>query len=149
MKDMWEKINDNIKIYLKEIIDKYNMKVAKINNLATALISKNFALVITLDRFDANVSYVLRAKNNELVILLCDNYFAERYDKDDRKNLIAGDGAEIYIKNSLSVINNGLINKWSDVLEGKYDWIDKFKKSRWYAVKRPNDIEREIISKYI
>lgn len=148
MENTWTKINDNIPQYVKKINKQYNMMCIKISPLKTAMIGKGFALIIGIDRFDASVSYVYKVRD-ELTVLLCDNYFAEKYDIDDRKDLLSENGAEASVINNLIVISNGLINKWNNVLSGENGWIADYKKSRWYAVGKMTPDEMRIIEKYI
>ncbi|ROR29180.1 hypothetical protein EDD66_103115 [Mobilisporobacter senegalensis] len=148
MENIWTKINDNIPGYMQKINKQYNMTCIKISPLKTAMIGEGFALIIAIDRFDANVSYVYKVKD-EFIVLLCDNYFAEKYDTDDRKDLLSEDGAETSVINNLIVISNGLISKWNNVLSGENEWIADYKKSRWYAVGKMTPDEMRIIEKYI
>ena len=112
MESIWTKINENMEVYLKDIIKCYNMKVVKISPLKTAMVKSDFALVISVDRFSADVSYLMRDKeDNKLKLLLCGNFFAEKFSSEDRKNLLKEDTAENMVINNLIVINNGLKNK--------------------------------------
>lgn len=148
MESIWTKINDNIPQYMDNICKKYKMKTVKISRLKTAIIGRDFALVLFIDRFDVDISYLYR-ENEKLVALLCDNYFAEKYDKQDRINLLTGTGAEILVINDLIIIANGMLNKWYYVLEGKKEWIDDFKKSKWFAYGSISKDEYRILEKYI
>lgn len=133
MENIWTKINENIEIYFKDIIKCYNMKVVKISPLKTAMVKSEFALIVSVDRFSADVSYLIREKeDNNLELLPCGNFFAEKFTSEDRRNLLQGDTAENMVINNLIVINNGLKNKWSDVLEGNVSWIADHEKSKWY-----------------
>ncbi|MBQ7065581.1 MAG: hypothetical protein IJN92_02060 [Lachnospiraceae bacterium] len=143
MENIWTKINDDLPLYMKYICDKYELVCTKISPLKTALIGKGFALIIAIDRFDAKVIYFYK-ENNEEKVFLCDNYFAEKYDSNDRINLLEEGECENIIRNNLIIIANGLMNKWENVLKGQTDWIDKYKKSKWFAVERllPEEVKR-------
>ena len=150
MESIWTKINENMEVYLKDIIKCYNMKVVKISPLKTAMVKSDFALVISVDRFSADVSYLMRDKeDNKLKLLLCGNFFAEKFSSEDRKNLLKEDTAENMVINNLIVINNGLKNKWSNVLEGNVSWIADYEKSKWYEKVSLNVEEENLLSQYI
>lgn len=149
MENMWTKINDDIPKYLKDIASQYNMKFVKVSSLKTALVGKDFIILIFIDRFSANVSYIMREDKSELVLFQCDNYFAERYDQEDRRNLVLENGAESLVVNNLIVINNGLISKWNNVLKGDIDWLEEYKKSEWFEKINLDQVEEEKLSQYI
>jgi hypothetical protein len=148
MENNWTKINDDISKYMDKINEQYKMKYVKISQLKTAIIGKGFALIIAIDRFDASVSYLSKS-DDKIMILLCDNYFAERYDENDRNGLLLGSGAEVSVINNLKIIDSGLSNKWREVLNGETDWLDNYNKSKWYAVGRLTPDEMKIIKEYI
>lgn len=144
MKNIWIKINEDLPIYMQHICIKYGLTCTKISLLKTALVGNGFALIIEIDRFDAKVSYLYKEKNR-VNVFLCDNYFAERYDSDDRINLLEEEGAENIIRNNIIIIANGLLNKWGNVLEGQREWINEYKLSKWFAVGRILPEELKII----
>ena len=124
MKNIWTEINDDIPRYVQNICKKFELVCIKISPLRTALIGKKFALIITVDRFDA-VIYYLHMDGKEIKVYLCDNYFAEKFDAND--------------------IANGLLSKWEDVLKGEKDWIENYKKSKWFSeYKLPSEEMRKI-----
>ncbi|MEG0411158.1 MAG: hypothetical protein RR538_09395 [Erysipelotrichaceae bacterium] len=150
MENIWTKINESIEIYFKDIIKCYNMKVVKISPLKTAMVQREFALIISVDRFSADVSYLIREKeDNNLKLLPCGNFFAEKFTCEDRRDLLQGDTAENMVINNLIVINNGLKNNWSDVLEGNVSWIADYEKSKWYEIVSLNMEEEKLLSQYI
>ena len=51
--------------------------------------------------------------------------------------------------NSLTIKANGLESKWSDVLAGDTKWLEDYKKSRWYAVRKLPEDDMKKIRKYI
>lgn len=114
------------------------------------MVKSEFALIISVDRFSADVSYLIREKeDNNLKLLPCGNFFAEKFTSEDRRNLLQGDTAENMVINNLIVINNGLKNKWSDVLEGNVSWIADYEKSKWYERVSLNLEEENLLSQYI
>lgn len=148
MENLWTKINNDIPQYMKKICEKYQMKCVKLSSIKTALIGDGYAIIISIGRFEAKVSY-LQKNGKENILFLCDNYMAEKYDAEDRNNLLEGDGAEILVRNDLIIIARGLENKWREVLIGDTQWIDDYKKSQWYAVGRLTMEESDIINMYI
>lgn len=94
MENIWTKINDDIPLYMKNVCKKYKLVCIKISPLKTALVGERFALIIAIDRFDATVSY-LHMNGKEVKVYSCDNYFAEKYDANDRVNLLNGEGQNI------------------------------------------------------
>mgnify|MGYP001104582246 CR=1 FL=1 len=144
MENLWTKINDDVPMYMKKICDKYNLACVKVSSIKTALVGGEFALIIALDRFDASV-YYLHMEGKEIKIYFCDFYFTQRYDAEDRVNLLAGKGAEIEVRNNLIIIANGLFNKWGNVLSGEKEWLEDYKKSNWCFEERsflPEEIEK-------
>ena len=133
MENVWTKINDEIPTYVKSLCQKYDMFCVKIAPLKTAIVGKKFALIITIDRFYTDVVYVYKEDKN-ILLYSCGDYFAEKYNDEDRVGLLSGNGADILVRNDIVVTVNGLVNKWGDVLEGKREWIDKFKKSSRFSV---------------
>ena len=148
MEDLWTKINNDVPRYMKKICEKYEIICVKLSPIKTALIGDGYALIISFDRFEAKVSY-LQNNGKENILFLCDNYMAEKYNAEDRNNLLEGNGAEILVRNNLIIIANGLESKWHEVLNGDTKWIDDYKKSKWYAVGRLTVEESEIINRYI
>ena len=147
MKDFYEKINCEIpKKYMKRICEKYNLKCVKLFR-ATALIGDGYGLIISIGMFDVYVSYVQK-QGEECLEFSCDNYFAERYDDADRVNLLEGEG-DVYVRNALTIVANGLESKWSDVLAGDTKWLEDYKKSRWYEVRKLPENDMKKIRKYI
>lgn len=148
MEDIWENINSDMPKHMNKICEKYNLKFVKLSSISTAMIGDDFAIIIGLDRFDALISYVYREKN-KLVELEFDRYVAMKYDEDDRKDFIKGNGARIHVTNSLIVIQNGLLSKWSNILEGDKEWIKDYKKSNYYYHRELRESDKKIIEKYI
>lgn len=143
MENVWVKINNDVPKYMKDVCDKYNLFCVKVSSLKTALVGEKFALVIAIDRFYATVSYLYMEGKN-IKKYSCGNYFAEKYDNDDRINLLAGEGAENIVRNNLIIIANGLSNKWRNVLEGERGWLEDYEKSKWFSVERllPEEISK-------
>lgn len=148
MENIWTKINDEMPTYVKSLCEKYKLFCVKISPLKTAIVGKEFALIITIDRFDTDVFYVYKEGKN-MILYSCGNYFAEKYNEEDRVNLLCGSGADILVRNDIIVTTNGLISKWGDVLEGKREWIDKYKKSSRYSVGRLADAEVKKLETYL
>lgn len=149
MESIWTKINDSIQEYFTNLRKYYLVKFVKVSEISTAIIFDKFALIIKLDRFDADVSYIFRNENDRLTSLRCGNFFAELYDEGDRSNLLVGEGAKIYVVNSLKIIDRGLTSKWCNVLNGDIQWINNFKNSEWYEEEYLKFNEVEILKKYI
>lgn len=146
MDNIWTNINDKIPQYMGEIIKKYHLKSFKLSDIKTALVGKNYALIMFVDRFSVDISY-LKKEENEYIIYQCNNFFAEKFDDTDRRNLVKKGDVESTIINNLIIISNGLINKWSDVLEGQCDWIKEYEMSQWYSKQKANDDEKRIFCK--
>lgn len=149
MDNLWTELNNEIPKYFSELAKKYSLTFIQISNLKTALVCKKYALIISIDRFSANVEYIVRNSTKKLLLYGCSNFFAEQYDNNDRVNLIKGNGAKELIINNFTVINNGLQSKWEDVLSGSTDWINDFKKSKWYNEKKLSKEEARILEKYL
>lgn len=149
MESIWTKINDSIQEYFTNLRKYYLVKFVKVSEISTAIIFDKFALIIKLDRFDADVSYIFRNENDRLTSLRCGNFFAALYDEGDRSNLLVGEGAKIYVVNSLKIIDRGLTSKWCNVLNGDIQWINDFKNSEWYEEEYLKFEEVEILKKYI
>lgn len=147
MENIWTKINNDIPLYMEDICKNYKLFCIKISPLKTALIGKRFALIIAIDRFYATVSY-LSTEEKTIKVYSCDNYFAEKYDDNDRINLLNGYGAESIVRNNIIIIANGLVNKWTNVLKGEIDWLENYKKSKWFSVERLLPEELEKIEQY-
>jgi hypothetical protein len=104
MDNLWTELNNEI----PKLAKKYSLTFIQISNLKTALVCKKYAFIISMDRFSANVEYIVRNSTKELLLYGCNNFFAEQYDNNDRLNLIKGNGAKELIINNFIVINNGL-----------------------------------------
>lgn len=148
MQDIWTKINDDIPLYMKNICEKHKLFCTKVSPIKTALIGKKFALIIAIDRFYATIDY-LYMDGSEISVYSCGNYFAEKYDASDRINLLSGESTETILRNNMIVIANGLLNKWENVLEGETDWIESYKKSKWFSVEKVLPKEIEKIEQYL
>ena len=149
MESIWTKINDAAGVYFTDIVEQYKMKFVKTDSLSSALIGEKFAILISIDRFTADVSYVFRNEKNQLTNLLCDSFFTMKYDDEDRVNLLPENKAGNAVKNDLSILSRGLKSKWSDVLLGSRAWLDDYKASKWYAEGRLRPMEEELLSRYI
>ena len=120
----------------------------KIAPLKTAIVGKKFALIITIDRFYTDVDYVYKEDEN-ILLYSCGDFFAEKYNEEDRVGLLSGNGADILVRNDIIVTVNGLANQWGDVLEGKREWIDKFKKSSRFSVGKLANAELKQLEPFI
>lgn len=149
MENIWTKINDHVELYFEDIVKTYGMKAVKIDPLSTALIKNNLALIISIDRFEVDVYYVYRNEKNDLKILSCGSFFAEKYADDDREKLIPINQAGDLIKNYLTVIAHGLKSKWNTMLEGDRTWMIEYEKSNWYTEEELKPEEEKILSQYI
>lgn len=141
MKDLWEELGDSVPEYFDELIQKYHLDAIKINKLTTALVSDTYAITIGIDRFYVDLNYITRNENNVLTKYNCNNFFAEKFDDKDRENLISGTGPKESIINNFIVIRQGLLSKWSNVLEGDKKWLEQFKISKWYEVSKVREDE--------
>ena len=93
---------------MKPICVKYKLRCIKISPLKTALVGRSYALIIAIDRFDAKVSY-LYVRDGKATLYSCDNYFAEKYDENDRTELLAGEGAEKIVRNHVMFFGEHLL----------------------------------------
>ena len=140
MANVWEEINDMVPIYLSEMAEKYGLRFVKIDSIETALVGKNFALTVFIDKFHVIIGYITRDDSEELIVYEIHNYFCEKFDENDRKEIILSDELKEKLINQLIVTNRGLINKWDDVWRGEKDWIQLFKNSgRYYTYKAHKD----------
>lgn len=149
MGDVWTDLNKEIPNYFRNLAEKYSLEFVCVSNRKTALIANKYALVVSIDRFAADVEYVFRNEDGELTVLGCDNYFAEQYDNDDRRNLLQGNGIKETIINNFIVMNHGLIHKWEPVLSGDRDWIKDFQTSKWHHERKCTQAEKNILEKFI
>lgn len=149
MKDLRESINDDIPYYFGNLAIKFGFGFLKINNIKTALVKDEFALIISVDRFYIVIEYVYRNSDGNLVKLCCDSFFAEKYDDEDRQNLIQAGNAKDKILNEITISRFGLKNKWSEMLEGNKEWIEDFSKSRWFSIVKLADDEKKSLEEVI
>ena len=147
--DIWTKLNDEVPVHFRNIIDEFSLNIVKISNIETALVGKNYVILISIDRFYVEIDYISRNSDNKLEKYKCSNFFAEKYDETDRTNLLEGKGAREIIINNLKVINNGLLNKWRNILEGDKRWMEDYKQSDWKMISELRDFELEKIKVYI
>ena len=132
MENLWTKINDNVPIYFETISKEYKLNAIKISDLKTAFLGKKFAIIVSIGRFDVDILYA-SVIDGEKQILRCGNFLAEKYTDEDRKYLQQERNAEIIITNYLVVIANGMKSKWDNLLRGDTNWIEDFRKSKWYS----------------
>ena len=149
MKNVWTEVNDAVPKYLSEVAQMHSLKFVKLDPIETALVGKHFALTIFIDRFHVIIGYITRDDSGELIVYCSDNYFSEKFDASDRKEIILSEVLKEKLINQLIVTNRGLINKWSDVLRGEKGWIQSFKKSEWYSTRRPNEDELRVLNNLI
>lgn len=147
MDNLWTNINDTIPMYMNEICKEHNLACVKVSPLKTAMIGDGFAIMIAIDRFDIEIYYLYK-KDRDMVKYPCGSFFAQAYDSQDRENLLSGEGADIYIKNSLLIVAKGLASKWKNVLEGDTKWLEKYRSSSRYAKENLTADEREAFEKY-
>ena len=60
MDNLWSRMNEEVPIYMHDIIEKYSMSSIKLSSAKTALICKNYCLIISIDRFEATISYLYK-----------------------------------------------------------------------------------------
>lgn len=144
-----EDINLDLKKYLPRINSEFDLKFVWLSTNLTAIVGKNFALIIALDHFYADLWYAIRIKN-EIVILDCDTYLSMRFDKDDIKGpFLEENVAGASIINDLKIIDNGIPNKWADLLNGDTEWLKDLKKSGQYNKIRLVKDEMDILERYL
>lgn len=133
MENLWAEINERVPQYFEFISKKYKFNFVKISTLKTAIVGNKFAIIISIGRFNVDVFYatIIDGKRE---VLQCGNFLAEKYTYEDRQNLLVGEGAESIILNNLKVIASGLESKWGALLQGDLNWIEDFRKSKWYSV---------------
>lgn len=132
MENIWTRANDKVPQYFEFIAQRYDFKFIKISSLKTAIIGNKFAIIIAIERFYVDVYYAIRIEDKK-EIFHCGSFLAEKYSSEDRKNLLTEDGAENLILNNLKVIASGLVSKWEMLLLGDINWLDEFRKSKWYS----------------
>lgn len=150
MDNLWTQLNNAAPQYLAATISQFSLQVAKLGDLETALIKENhYALIISIDRFAADVDYVMCGSDGQLVRYQCGNFLAEKFGNDDRQGLISGDTAKELVINNLIVINNGLNSKWNDLLNGDSSWIEAYKRSKWFSDRKLRQDEIDILGEYL
>ena len=132
MMDILERLNNEVPEYMKGICQKHHLMCRKLDSLSTALVGKNYAVVFSMDRFRVDLSYIYK-EGPDYRWENCDNFLSERFDDEDRKNLLPNLGVEAHIRNDLSVLAHGLESKWPDVLAGHKEWLRDYKRSIWYS----------------
>jgi len=135
MGSLWEDLNNQVPEYFGDIAREFSLEFLKVSPLKTALTKGDFAIIIYIDRFSAGLAYVLRDNKGRNIEYNCDNFFAEKYDAEDRIGLIKDENktAKEYIINDLIIMRNGLRNKFTYILEGDTTWIEEYRKSEWFS----------------
>ena len=141
--DLHEKINNMVPSYFEKIITQYDFQSVKISEVTTALYKNNFALVIGIDRFYADIDYIYKDDKNQIIKLYCHNFFVEKFAGSNNLYLPALTTVEDHIINDLLAICDGMLKKWKNVLEGKREWISDFKLSEWYEARLLSGKEKE------
>lgn len=149
IENIWTQLNKEIPSYFKTIISDFQLRVIEITEIETALVSDKYAIIISIDRFAAEISYIRRNDSNKLKKYNCSSFFAEKYSQDERNNLLEVIEAKEIIINDLMIISKGLLSKWRCVLEGNMDWIEDYKKSSWALESDLRDFELEKLKQYI
>lgn len=139
--NIWETLNDRIPDFFGNFQNDFGISFIKITDISTAMIGSGFAIIIKIDRFYIDVIYVMK-NNNVIEAYQCGSFFAEKYDENDRKKVIVGQGAEVFIINELNVLSDGLYSKWKNVLYGDKKWIEEYKISKWFSRVRLSENER-------
>lgn len=139
--NIWETLNDRIPDFFGNFQNDFGISFIKITDISTAMIGSGFAIIIKIDRFYIDVIYVMK-NNNVIEAYQCGSFFAEKYDENDRKKVIVGQGAEVFIINELNVLSDGLYSKWKNVLNGDKKWIEEYKISKWFSKVRLLENER-------
>lgn len=149
MENLWKELNKQIPNYFNNIIDEFMMKVLVLSDIETALVGENYALIISIDRFYVDVDYVNKNLLKNKKRYKCSSFFATKYDKKDRVELLDEIGAREMIINNLMVISRGLPSKWRCVLDGNIDWIEEYRKSEWAFESNLHDFELVKLQQYI
>ncbi|UTC69725.1 hypothetical protein E4O01_13945 [Treponema sp. OMZ 790] len=133
MENLWSELNEMIPFYYKDIIEQFSLVTVKLNDIETILIKRNsYGLKVSIDRFNAYLSYIMRNDDKKLVQLNCDSFIVEKFDKKDREGIVLGETVRESIINDLLILKKGLLNKFSCLLNGDKQWIDSYKKSEWF-----------------
>ncbi|WP_167957009.1 hypothetical protein [Anaerosporobacter faecicola] len=145
MDNLWTKINDEIPTYMTELCQKHNLKCVKVSELKTAMVGRDFSILIAVDRFDIELYYLYK-KGDKMIKHPCGSYFAQAYDSKDREHLLKGEGADIFVRNCILITEHGLASKWKDVLDGDKNWLDKYKSSSRYATEKLTSDEIDVLT---
>lgn len=145
--NLWTKINDDIPIYMEKLCYKHNLKCVKVSDLTTAMVGGDFSILIGVDRFDIELDYLYK-KGDKIIKHPCGNYFAQAHDSKDREDLLSGEGADVYVRNCLTITAHGLSSQWKDVLEGDKKWLDEYQSSSCYAVEKLTSDEIDALANF-
>lgn len=148
-KDIFEKINDDLVIYFKDIIKQYNLKINKTTDISTAFIAETYILVFFIDKFDIGISYLITDSNGNFVKYAVENFFAEKCDDSDRKNLIVPKKAGDCVINDIVIMESCLSTKWQNILCGDKNWINDLKNSKWFYERKITEPERKLCEEYL
>ncbi|WP_373760656.1 hypothetical protein [Streptococcus ferus] len=143
MENIWRTLNNEIPIFLAEIIDKYNFSVIKISDLKTALVQDDFSIIISIERFAAIAEYAFVGADNHIIVYSFDNFISSKFNEQDREGLTNAQNAEEWVSNSLIILKNGLLSKWKAILKGEKGWITDFEKSPWFAIRDATEDEKK------
>lgn len=115
----------------KDIANKYNLKIRKNSKTEMSLTSNIFTLLLSYDMDTVWIYYIF---NQTKETYLISNYVNVNAEDVDRNDIPKDEIISKQIKRILVIQSRVLDRKFGNLLIGKMDWFEDYKKSKFYCL---------------
>ena len=127
---------------IQKLANKYALFCTDIGD-NIALIGNDFCILFKFNQGEVNIDYLL-VQNGEIYIYPFNNFIASSFCADDRIGIKREQGLFNYSITDLKILKRGLENHFTDILKGSKNWIESYKKSKYYYEPRIMNLEESM-----
>lgn len=114
---------------LQSMANKYNLKYYDFKS-NVALAGKDFAILFQFGRGETDITYLF-LKDNDLIEYPFNNFVVSSVTKEDRVGIERKEGLYEHALTDLRIIVKSLENHLSEILQGKTEWFEIYRKSKY------------------
>ncbi|MBE5927101.1 MAG: hypothetical protein E7270_09090 [Lachnospiraceae bacterium] len=134
------RVNDMIPVIFEEVIRKYGFKFKRIKSIESVLYKDDYALTMSVNMDYVDINF-LKKEENKIVKYCIQTFVMQSLDENDKSNKREGSDIETKLINYLRIYEKGLQTKWENILMGKMDWVENYKKSFMCIIRELNPKE--------
>ncbi len=126
--------NDEIPIIFEDIINKYNFNIKKTHSGETVIYKDDYGIVFNGDRDYVNI-YFLKKEGDKIFSYWIQPFMMDKLTDEDKSNKREGNDNYTTLINYLLIYEKVLQTKRENMLMGKMDWVEDFKKSSMWSIR--------------